>query len=184
MNPRKSQARTASSTSRSVKLLLRIESPARTLHFFIRSARRLVAIWPPSQLVRLAQQLRQLGDAHSNASRSRQTRPVPVVCSGARPAAFINHRKEFFRLLFLSKAGVVSRVLKRRSDASGTALHIVALVAVMVASCAWQPTPLDHRHALSEMADTAARTSARCQSSGAALGSPAYKKCRALLESK
>jgi hypothetical protein len=34
------------------------------------------------------------------------------------------------------------------------------------------------------MADTAARDSARCQSSGAALGSQAYKECRALLESK
>jgi hypothetical protein len=34
------------------------------------------------------------------------------------------------------------------------------------------------------MADTAARDSAKCQSSGAALGSQAYKKCRALLEGK
>ena len=33
---------------------------------------------------------------------------------------------------------------------------IVALLAVMLASCAWQPTPLDHAHALSEMADKAA----------------------------
>ena len=42
----------------------------------------------------------------------------------------------------------------------------------------------DHARALSEMADTAARDSAKCQSSGAALGSQAYKKCRALLEDK
>jgi hypothetical protein len=42
----------------------------------------------------------------------------------------------------------------------------------------------DHVRALSEMADTAARDSAKCQSSGAALGSQAYKKCRALLEDK
>jgi hypothetical protein len=34
------------------------------------------------------------------------------------------------------------------------------------------------------MADTAARDSAKCQSSGAALGSQVYKKCRALLEDK
>jgi len=34
------------------------------------------------------------------------------------------------------------------------------------------------------MADTAARDSAKCQSSGAALGSQAYQKCRALLEDK
>ena len=47
-----------------------------------------------------------------------------------------------------------------------------------------QETPRDHARALSEMADTAARDSARCQSSGAALGSQAYKECRALLESK
>jgi hypothetical protein len=60
---------------------------------------------------------------------------------------------------------------------------IVALLAVMLASCAWQPT-LDHAHALSEMADKSADDSAKCQSSGAALGSQAYKQCRALLEDK
>ena len=42
----------------------------------------------------------------------------------------------------------------------------------------------DHAHDLSEMADRAADISARCQSSGAALGSQAYKKCRALLEDR
>jgi hypothetical protein len=47
-----------------------------------------------------------------------------------------------------------------------------------------QSTARDHARALSEMADTAARDNARCQSSGAALGSQAYKECRALLESK
>lgn len=47
-----------------------------------------------------------------------------------------------------------------------------------------QATASDHAHDLSEMADRAADTSARCQSSGAALGSQAYKKCRALLEEK
>jgi hypothetical protein len=62
---------------------------------------------------------------------------------------------------------------------------IVVLLAVMLGSCAWQATPnLDHPHAISEMADTAARDSERCQSSGAALGSQAYKQCRALLEEK
>ena len=47
-----------------------------------------------------------------------------------------------------------------------------------------QATARDHARALSEMADTAARDSAKCQSSGAALGSQAYKECRALLEDK
>jgi len=47
-----------------------------------------------------------------------------------------------------------------------------------------QATATDHARALSEMTDTAARDSARCQSSGAALGSQAYKECRALLEDK
>jgi hypothetical protein len=61
---------------------------------------------------------------------------------------------------------------------------IVGLLAVMLASCAWQPTPLDHAHALSEMADKAANSGAKCLSSGAALGSPAYKQCRNLLEDK
>jgi starvation-inducible outer membrane lipoprotein len=61
---------------------------------------------------------------------------------------------------------------------------IIALLAVMLASCAWQPTPLDHTHALSAVADKAANDSAKCQSSGAALGSQAYKQCRALLEDK
>jgi len=45
-----------------------------------------------------------------------------------------------------------------------------------------QATASDHARALSEMADTAARDSAKCQSSGAAFGSQAYKECRALLE--
>jgi hypothetical protein len=49
---------------------------------------------------------------------------------------------------------------------------------------AGQATARDHARALSDMADTAARDSAKCQSSGAALGSQAYKECRALLESK
>ena len=47
-----------------------------------------------------------------------------------------------------------------------------------------QATASNHARALSEMADTAARDSAKCLSSGAALGSQAYKKCRALLEDK
>jgi hypothetical protein len=47
-----------------------------------------------------------------------------------------------------------------------------------------QETARDHAHTLSEMADTAARDSAKCQSSGAALGSQAYKECRALLGDK
>ena len=47
-----------------------------------------------------------------------------------------------------------------------------------------QATGTDHARALSEMTDTAARDSAKCQSSGAALGSQAYKECRALLEDK
>jgi hypothetical protein len=60
----------------------------------------------------------------------------------------------------------------------------IALIALMLASCAWQPAPLDHAHALSDMADRAANDSAKCQSSGAVLGSQAYKRCRALLEGK
>jgi len=47
-----------------------------------------------------------------------------------------------------------------------------------------QAAATDHARALSEMTDIAARHSARCQSSGAALGSQAYKECRALLEDK
>ena len=47
-----------------------------------------------------------------------------------------------------------------------------------------QATARDHARALSEMADPAARDSARCQSSGAVLGSKAYKECRALLGDK
>jgi len=47
-----------------------------------------------------------------------------------------------------------------------------------------QATASSHARVLSEMADRAANISARCQSSGAALGSQAYKKCRALLEDK
>jgi hypothetical protein len=61
---------------------------------------------------------------------------------------------------------------------------IVGLLAAMLGSCAWQATPSDRAHVLSEMGNTAAGDSARCQSSSAALGSQAYKQCRALLEDK
>jgi len=61
---------------------------------------------------------------------------------------------------------------------------IVGLLGVLLGSCASQATLRDHAHLLSEMADKAASDSAKCQSSGAALGSQAYKKCRALLEDK
>jgi hypothetical protein len=61
---------------------------------------------------------------------------------------------------------------------------IIVLLAGVLASCAWQPTQLDHAHALSEMADTAANDSAKCRSSSAALGSRAYTQCRALLQDK
>ena len=65
-----------------------------------------------------------------------------------------------------------------------TRCTIIVVLAVMLASCAWQPTSVDNKHALSEMAGQAANDSARCQSSGAALGSQAYRQCRALLEDK
>jgi hypothetical protein len=47
-----------------------------------------------------------------------------------------------------------------------------------------QATGPDHARALSEITDIAARDSAKCQASGAALGSLSYKECRALLENK
>ncbi len=67
-----------------------------------------------------------------------------------------------------------------------TRCTIIVVLAVTLASCAWQPTLLHNQHqrALSEMADQAADVSARCQSSGAALGSQAYQQCRALLGAK
>jgi hypothetical protein len=60
----------------------------------------------------------------------------------------------------------------------------VALLGVILGSCAWQPALHDRAHVLSDMADRAANDSAQCQSSGAALGSQAYKKCRMLLENR
>jgi hypothetical protein len=65
-----------------------------------------------------------------------------------------------------------------------TCCIIIAVFAVGLASCVWQPTLLDYAHALSEAGDRAANDSSKCQSSGAALGSQAYKQCRALLEDK
>ena len=60
----------------------------------------------------------------------------------------------------------------------------LALLGVILGSCAWAPTSNDRAHVISEMTDGAARDSEQCQSSGAALGSQAYKECRKLLESK
>jgi hypothetical protein len=45
---------------------------------------------------------------------------------------------------------------------------IVGLLAVMLGSCAWQPTPSDRPHVLSEMADTPANDKPKCQSPGGA----------------
>jgi hypothetical protein len=47
---------------------------------------------------------------------------------------------------------------------------VVGLLAVILGSCAWQPTPSDHPHVLSKMADTdtPASNKPKCQSPGAA----------------
>jgi hypothetical protein len=60
----------------------------------------------------------------------------------------------------------------------------VALLGVMLSSCAWETAPHDRAHLISEMTDRAAWDDARCQSTGAALGSRAYKECRTLLEKR
>jgi hypothetical protein len=60
----------------------------------------------------------------------------------------------------------------------------VALLGVMLNSCAWETTPRDRAHVISQMTDWAASDDARCQSSGAALGSRAYEECRTLLEKR
>ncbi len=57
-------------------------------------------------------------------------------------------------------------------------------IGMMLGSCAWQSESNDRARMLSKMVDTDASDSARCQSSGAALGSRAYSECRALLKDK
>jgi hypothetical protein len=64
------------------------------------------------------------------------------------------------------------------------AFAVLGLMGGLLGSCAWQATSADHAHVLSEMADKAVNDGKKCQSSGAPLGSEAYKKCRALLEDK
>jgi hypothetical protein len=60
----------------------------------------------------------------------------------------------------------------------------VALLGVMLSSCAWETTAHDRAHIISQMTDWAASDDARCQSSGAALESRAYQECRTLLEKR
>jgi hypothetical protein len=67
---------------------------------------------------------------------------------------------------------------------AGARCTIVGLLAVMLGSCARLAEPTDPAHEISRMTDTIAADDARCRSSGATLGSPAYKQCRALLEDK
>jgi hypothetical protein len=67
---------------------------------------------------------------------------------------------------------------------TGARCIIVGLLAVTLGSCAWLSEPTDRAHVISKMTDTAAGDDAKCQSSGATLGSAAYKQCRALLEDK
>jgi hypothetical protein len=98
-----------------------------------------------------------------------------------RDSTLINHSKN---LLNRPLAGVVLRNPKGCRDASDAAFHYHRPVSFHTCLVCMQPTSLDHAHALSEMADRAANDSAKCQSSGAALGLRAYKECRALLENK
>ena len=67
---------------------------------------------------------------------------------------------------------------------AGARCTVVGLLAVMLGSCAWLPEATDRAHVISKMTDTAVADDIKCQSSGATLGSPAYKECRALLEDK
>ncbi len=61
---------------------------------------------------------------------------------------------------------------------------LAMFIGMMLGSCAWQPGSNDRAQMLSKIVDTDASDSARCQSSGAALGSRAYNECRALLKDK
>jgi hypothetical protein len=83
----------------------------------------------------------------------------------------------FLEALYFQSAEEVTMRVKLRSIG-------VALLGIVLGSCAWQPSPQDRTHLISEMTDRVARDSARCQSSGAPLGSQAYKKCRMLLENR
>jgi hypothetical protein len=107
-----------------------------------------------------------------------------LFCSGAQPVTNCKPpQSNISATLFLAGASVV--FLSERVEMQATArCAIVGLFALVLGSCTSQTTPRDHAHALSEMADGAADDSAKCQSSGAALGSQAYKECRALLEAK
>ncbi len=103
----------------------------------------------------------------------------------ARAEAFNHCKKSLIACLIPAQQGLCSLTIRIGAVMEATPRCIfIALLAVTLASCAWQPAPLDHAHALSEMADKAANDSARCQASGAALGSQAYKRCQALLEDK
>ena len=67
---------------------------------------------------------------------------------------------------------------------AGARCIIIGLLAVMLGSCASLAGPTDRAHVISKMTDTAAADDAKCKSSGATLGSSAYKECRALLEAR
>jgi hypothetical protein len=92
--------------------------------------------------------------------------------------------------LSLNRAKIKSHVglkmpFMRCQTMKGARYVILAMsIGTMLSSCAWQPESNDRSHLLSKIADTEAGYSARCQSSGAALGSRAYKECRALLGDK
>jgi hypothetical protein len=84
---------------------------------------------------------------------------------------------------FFQKRGICQTRREVRMRAELRAIS-VALLGVILGSCAWAPTSQDRAHLISDMTDRAARDSAQCQSSGAPLGSQAYKDCRKLLESR
>jgi hypothetical protein len=67
---------------------------------------------------------------------------------------------------------------------AGAHCAVIGLLAVMLGSCASPAEPTDRAHDISKMTDAAASDNAKCQSSGATLGTPTYKKCLELLEDK
>ena len=90
----------------------------------------------------------------------------------------------------IQNSGVKARSEVRRSEA---ALGAISQTFLVNAGNLWSSYRLTQHSQLGPtnaqalpwfMADTAARDSAKCQSSGAALGSQAYKECRSLLEDK
>jgi hypothetical protein len=161
---------------------VRIPQQDGAVRAFNKLARPLQHNWRRSSDIGAAVSKRCLGARFNQFSKTRNSaRQAPKLCRGfERELRAIEDSAMLGRRLIAMRCLSYLLVTAAPLDALAQELRPVPPLPIGPS----QATASNHARELSEMADRAADISARCQSSGAALGSQAYKKCRSLLEDK